>query len=461
MQPTSVVVHIRKLEGNMLQQDGHVPPRSRLYSLAPRKIGTIWCESLTGYINRLGWAHYVSPRALVTDMITPLLGESLQLTFTEVGRFSLLNAMSLNEGGGVAERWIDALKQRTAQRDLHLLTLSWWIGDLLHRGQFRETPAWCPFCLTEWRKTGSFIYQPLLWMFRVVTICPHHRDFLVDRCPSCQRRQVIIATNKTDPGKCTYCTAWLGAESYALQHEMPDDEHLAWQEWVILVLEELQTVSLEQSPIQWELFFNHLANFLKEQQVYSKLARFTGITRQALHRWVNNDDTYSPTLPTLLKFCYICNITPVQVMRNQLDQLRHISEQRVEGDSSLLRRQTHRVDRERCQALLQAVLEGREELLGMRAIAQRLGHAEASLFYYFPQECAEIARRAKAYRKQRKEQHLALMSEQVQQATLAVHALGAYPSQDAVQSLLPKATMRMLEAREIWRTTLRELGYEL
>src|SRR6266446_3451573 len=100
MQPTSVVVHIRKLEGNMLQQDGHGPPRSRLYSLAPRKIGTIWCESLTGYINRLGWAHHVSPRALVTELITPLLGESLQLTFTEVGRFSLLNAMRLNEGGG-------------------------------------------------------------------------------------------------------------------------------------------------------------------------------------------------------------------------------------------------------------------------------------------------------------------------------------------------------------------------
>ncbi|HLQ30141.1 MAG TPA: TniQ family protein [Ktedonobacteraceae bacterium] len=460
MQPTSVVVRVRRLECNVLQEED-IPLRSRLYSLAPREIGTIWCESLTGYINRLGWTHHVSPRALVAEMIVPLLGESLQLTFTEVGRFSVLSAMSLNEGGDMAERWIDALKQRTAQTDLHLLTRSWWIGNLPRRGQLRETPAWCPFCLTEWRKTGASIYQPLLWMFRVVTICPHHRDFLVDRCPSCQRRQTTITTNKTGPGECTYCTAWLGAESCVLRHGMPDGEHLAWQAWVISVLEELQTVSLEQSPIQWELFFNSLANFLKEQQAYSKLARFTGITRQALHRWVNNDDTYRPTLPTLLKFCYVCKITPVQVMRNQLEQLRHASSQRAEGASSLLQRQTHRVDRERCQALFQAVLEGREELLGMRAIAQRLGHAEASLFYHFPQKCAEITQRAKAYRKQRKEQRLALMSEQVQQATLAVHALGAYPSQDAVQSLLPSGTMRTQEAREIWRTTLRELGFEL
>lgn len=88
MQPTSVVVRVRRLECNVLQEED-IPLRSRLYSLAPREIGTIWCESLTGYINRLGWTHHVSPRALVAEMIVPLLGESLQLTFTEVGRFSV------------------------------------------------------------------------------------------------------------------------------------------------------------------------------------------------------------------------------------------------------------------------------------------------------------------------------------------------------------------------------------
>ncbi len=34
--------------------DEHILPRSRLYDLAPYQIGTPWCESLTGYINRLG-----------------------------------------------------------------------------------------------------------------------------------------------------------------------------------------------------------------------------------------------------------------------------------------------------------------------------------------------------------------------------------------------------------------------
>lgn len=54
-------------------QESHMPERSRLYSLAPYAIETIWRESLTGYINRLGRTHHISPRAFVAEMILPLL----------------------------------------------------------------------------------------------------------------------------------------------------------------------------------------------------------------------------------------------------------------------------------------------------------------------------------------------------------------------------------------------------
>jgi hypothetical protein len=101
-----------------------------------------------------------------------------------------------------------------------------------------------------------------------------------------------------------------------------------------------------------------------------------------------------------------------------------------------------------------------EEPLGTSQVAQRLEYDEHSLMQHFPVECAEITRRAKAYRKRRKEQRFALMSEQVRQAILTLCASGVYPSQDAVQSLLPSGTMRMQEARVVWRTTLQELGFE-
>src|SRR6266702_2375335 len=174
-----------------------------------------------------------------------------------------------------------------------------------------------------------------------------------------------------------------------------------------------------------------------------------------------SNDPYAPTFQTLLKFCYVCKVTPLQVMRNQLDHLQQARALGTEDDSSLLQRPMRRVvDRERCQALLQAVLDGREEPLGISQVAQRLGYAEHSLMQHFPQECAEITRRAKAYRKQRKEQRFALLGEQVRQATFAVYASGNYPSQHAITPLLPRGTMRMLVAKTAWHAACQELGLE-
>ena len=50
-----------------------VPPRSKLYGLVPYGMETVWSESLTSYMNRLGWRHGVSPRALVAEVVAPHL----------------------------------------------------------------------------------------------------------------------------------------------------------------------------------------------------------------------------------------------------------------------------------------------------------------------------------------------------------------------------------------------------
>lgn len=56
-----------------IRQPGSVvlPPRTRLYHLAPHLPESFWCESLTSYLNRLAQAHHVSPRALVAEVIGP------------------------------------------------------------------------------------------------------------------------------------------------------------------------------------------------------------------------------------------------------------------------------------------------------------------------------------------------------------------------------------------------------
>ena len=101
------VVQIRNSWPNVLP-DEKPPSRSQLYNLAPYEVGTIWCESLTGYINRLGWTHHVPPRALVAQEIVPRLDERLRLV-APVGVFGTKWAMSLNGAGSMTQPWIDVL----------------------------------------------------------------------------------------------------------------------------------------------------------------------------------------------------------------------------------------------------------------------------------------------------------------------------------------------------------------
>jgi len=437
----------------------HLPPRSRLYNLVPNAIGTPWCESLTGYINRLGWTHHVPPRALMAQEIVPRLDDHLRLV-APVGVFGTKWAMSLNGAGGMTKPWIGVLSSLTTRLDLHLLTLPSWIGDLSPRWQLRETPAWCPCCLSSWRESGLPLYQPLLWMIRVVTICPHHKTPLIDHCPRCQKPQLVFASSKTQSGECTFCRYWLEKDANVPSDQEVSNEHMAWQDWIWATLKELQAASFTAGILTWELFFRHLASYLKEQKGYSRLAQATGIDRTVLYRWVDPDDTYSPSLETILKFCYVCQVTPLQVMNGQLDPLQLVVQRGTGLRSPLPSRQNQRINRERCQMALQAALESQNEPMTLTQVAQQVGYVDRQLVYHFPEECKLVTQRAKDYRQQRKAQRIAQVRENIQQAVLSLHTQGIYPSLHKVQAFLPSGLMRMPEARDAWHDALRDIGFE-
>jgi len=237
-------------------------------------------------------------------------------------------------------------------------------------------------------------------------------------------------------------------------------ELIAWQEWIWATLKELQATSLTAGMLTWEPFFRHLATYLQEQKGHSRLAQAAGIDRTVLYRWVDPDDAYNPTLETILKFCYVCQVTPLQVMNGQLDQLQQTIQRGTELRSPLSQHQRQRVDRERCQMALQAALESREEPLALYQVARQLGYKARQLAYYFPEECKLVTQRARDYRQQRKERYLVQVGEQVRQAVFSLHAQGIYPSLHKVQSFLTGGSMQMPEARETWHATLRELGLE-
>lgn len=443
-------------------QEQTLPSRTRLYHLEPQALGTAWQESLTSYLNRLGWRHHISPRALVLQELVPHFSSERPhrqwATFCREG-----GAMNINGTGALATEWSTLLEQLTGRSDLHFLTLLWWIGTFSARGHLRKTPAWCPACYAEWLQRDLPIYQPLFWMIHVVTVCPQHQQWLEERCPHCQKHQSVIALG-THPGHCTQCNIWLGSPPETGAMRVADKKTLHWQSWVLHALEELRLASRASGALSWEPFFVNLASCMKEWGACSRLSKLTGFSRDVFYIWLGRKQlSYSqtPSLETILEFCYACNVTPLQVISTSDTLLRIVQSEALSPHRRPQRFIRSRVDRAHMQELLEAVLDGREELVGVMHLAQRLGHHESLLWRYFPQECALIAQRYQGYQKQRREQRVARVCEEVRQAVLTLHAQNVFPSHHKVRALLSDPDLiRIPEASATWHAVRRELGLE-
>jgi DNA-binding phage protein len=445
-------------------QEFDIPPRSRLYGLEPYHVKTIWRESLTGYLNRLGWAHGVSPRDLVVQELLPSFtnkpwlrsSPGLVTVFSRKG-----GAMSLNGMGPFTLEGIRLLEQLTMRSDLRLLTLHSWVGDLPSSRNIRTIPAWCEECYAEWREQGSVLYQPLLWLLQVVTLCPRHKRRLIEQCPQCHKQQSVIATVKTRPGECTQCGFWLGTPSKMMDESEVDQEAVAWQNWVIDVLESLHLTSLFSGPLHWPAFFSHFASGMESKRAFSKLARLTGIKRGVLYRWM--DGSEQPSFENMLYLCYVCGVTPQEVMENRLTPFKQVLQSETAYHTPRPPRSLRKpVDREQCWEYIQQVLDGREEPLGVTQIAKRLGCSAMMLFRHFPDECAVITQRMQHYRVQRKAQRIAQGCEEVRQVVMMLHTQGVYPSHRRVRALLSQpSSIRQPEMQAAWRKARHELGIEL
>lgn len=99
-----------------------MPPRSRLYPLAPLGVGTPEVESLTSYLNRLANAHCVPLTKLAELEFAPLLNKSISNTRTKFN----YGAKTLNGGGDWTANIITLLERLIYTEGLRCLTLNPW-----------------------------------------------------------------------------------------------------------------------------------------------------------------------------------------------------------------------------------------------------------------------------------------------------------------------------------------------
>ena len=209
--------------------------RSYLYSLPPIGGGTPLVESLTSYIQRLAEAHAVETGTLVYHELRPRVpfvkGKRCGQVPTKLPHSFYLEAYRLNGTGDRARLWVCMLEELTQVRRLDLLTALPWAYAINRRNLLRANRTWCSSCYENWRSSGRPVYEPLLWMLQVVTVCPDHMQPLDSLCPVCSRMQYVFSS-RSHPGHCSRCRSWLGRvhEADIMDHHLA--EHLRTAEMV-------------------------------------------------------------------------------------------------------------------------------------------------------------------------------------------------------------------------------------
>jgi hypothetical protein len=447
---------------NIRQQRAMIemPPRSKLYCLAPLGMGTVETESLTSYIQRLAWAYRVNPRVLVAEVILPHLSNMYYSDLAHLGSFSRTRSMSINGIGEVAQNWASTLEQLTMRSDLRFLTLRPWADGLPAWGLLRQTPQWCPVCYDEWREQKQPVDQPLLWAIQAVTVCLRHAQPLAERCPVGHQPQSAIAP-KRGLGCCTQCEAWLGSKPRNKQ--VCEDDLLNWQKWIKEVVEELLLATMMFGSLPWHLLPVGINACVEAVGGTRQLGRIAGVPHVLFSTWRKQKRT--PSFTYLLKVSYALDFSPLQLMTVEPERLKNTLRAKKEYRSPPrvgLPAPASKGDLDRIQAFLQAILEGEVAPLPLSHVAHPLGVGEKFLTGRFPHECAQILAQYQVLRAERAKQRVVRECAEVEQVVRTLDEQGIPLSRSQVVIQLSNPNMlRRPEARARWQALCRERGLEL
>ncbi|MBE8989980.1 TniQ family protein [Nostoc sp. LEGE 12450] len=192
-----------------------IPQRCQLFPLEPIGIGTLYMESLSGYIARLADYHTITAEELILSKIIPLMGHKT----SSASSINIINHLfgvqdSLTTASqtrvNIATTLIQVLEELTQRQDLSCLWPLKWASIFFGFSILRLHQAWCPVCYDTWRTNNRVIYNPLLWLVNTIKECPHHEyQSLIEQCPHCQQEFPPLS-RYSRPGYCSICHLWLG-----------------------------------------------------------------------------------------------------------------------------------------------------------------------------------------------------------------------------------------------------------
>lgn len=361
-----------------------MPIRSRLFSLAPYRVGTAGREGLLSLLVKTCHAHAVNPRLVIRDIFpeaVPSIGSIPTAAFYQ------RLAGTMNGLGKYAELFVAAMEKLTGRTDLRAHSMLPWQDLFPHNGQglLARHRRWCPVCLHEQRLRGDVARLPLIWSLETCSVCSHHRVRLEHCCPSCGKPQPFVPPYP-DLGICSHCRHPLGCV------RAPQNIS-AFQSWIT---EAVGGMVERQSVEGFSPSLHKFRQFLIEQveaHTHGNRAAFCralGLNEFAISKWLNKGER--PSVTQFLTICYGTRTMPVEIFGDSQSPT-SISFPCSPVEKIRNRKACPRLDSRRQADLQQTV----QNLLAIgdgqsvSAIANKIGVGRSYLRYWFPDLWASLS----------------------------------------------------------------------
>jgi transcriptional regulator with XRE-family HTH domain/endogenous inhibitor of DNA gyrase (YacG/DUF329 family) len=444
-----------------------LPERSTLYAPAPIRVETAFGESLTSYLARLAEAHCVYPGVLLQQMIVPLMrGLETQ------GRGAEEHPLWRRDGGGShlinvtsprARSVMSALELLTRRKDLRGLALTALTELLPIRGLTRNTLAWCPLCYEEWQESGQILYDPLLWMFREISICTRHAVRLHAHCPHCARSLPHL-TWRSRPGCCAFCSATLfGSLEDGMRTVAVDSHEFAWQQWVTHalggVVARLPGISVEPKRERIRQVVSVAVEHLAGGNT-AAFARSLGLPRGTVENW--RQGKRIPELDMLLRLCYRLDLSLCEVLFEEEELLQPSLRDPVPPAHFSSMERTA-INKESISHQLEQVARRAENPPpSLKEVGELLGYQPTTLYKINRAACHAIAERHTAYRSLLREKRLQGYREEIRRIALYLQAEQISLTQKHIGRYLAQpAILRDPKVRALLREVCQEVEYHL
>jgi TniQ len=395
-----------------------IPPRSRLFHLAPIGVGTRSVESLTSYISRLAVAHSVTTGTLVTRDISHTMMAGAIPTDLCTGYFAVKRAgEGVNSLASPARDWAEALQKLTLRRDIVPLTMLHWAGLIHPLGLMRERKAWCPACYQQERERNCEPYDQLLWAVQDAICCQDHGCLLVSLCPHCGRHNPHLGW-RGRPGYCNSCYEWLGTKN------VDEKGVTAWDRWRTAEVATLLSVpmgeggrSLSQVPPKKRIM-EALRALARGRGIKKtgKLAKFLGFRREGVVDWF-----YGYVYPSFSSLLIICAKFRVPLLDYLFADIETIATQPPNDDiPDPPIRVYRRRPKSELEAILRNALQKGDPADSLRTICERAGWGRSGAHA----NCRELSKQIAA----RRRKHL-------QEKTLAKKQVVVLTARSLIQQL--------------------------